>query len=126
MDFQQFDKSEVKRLRAELTEVLNQFAEKRNLKINLGNISYDNATVSCKSFSVSCNGAVSPKQLQISSRVGFKGNAYGQTFECQGKTFTITSLKPHNKRQIIAESEGSSYAFPKSMVRAAKPELFLS
>jgi hypothetical protein len=125
MDYNQFDKSEVKRLRAELSEVLNKFAEQRNLKIDLGNISFDNATVNCKSFTVSCNGASSPQQLRISSKVGFKGNAYGQTFKTQGQTFTITKLKPHNKRQIIAESNKGMYAFPKTMVEAAAPELFI-
>ena len=125
MDYNQFDQSEVKRLRAELSEVLNKFAEQRNLKLDLANTSYDNATVHCKSFTVSCNGAVSPQQLRISSKVGFKGNAYGQTFKSQGQTFTITKLKPHNKRQIIAESNGSSYAFPKRMVETAAPELFI-
>jgi len=126
MAYNEFNRSNVKQLRNELDAVLQEFAEKNNLSINIGNISFDNASVKCKNFSIGVKGAVSPTMLRLSSGLGFKGSAYGQTFETQGNTYTITSLKPHNKRQIIAvDSNGSSYAFPKRMVETAAPELFI-
>ena len=125
MAYKEFNRTNVKQLRNELDAVLQEFANKNNLKIDLGNISFDNASVKCKNFSIGVNGAVSPTMMRLSGKLGFIGSAYGQTFKTQGQTFTITSLKPHNKRQIIAESNKGMYAFPKTMVEAAAPELFI-
>lgn len=126
MAYNEFNRTNVKQLRNELDAILQEFADKNNLKIDLGNISFDNASVKCKNFSIGVKGAVSPTMIRISKQLGFKGSAYGQTFENQGQSYTITSLKPHNKRQIIAvTTTGQSYAFPKRMVETAAPELFI-
>ncbi len=125
MAYNEFNRSNVKQLRNELDAILQEFAEKNNLTVNIGNITFDNASVKCKNFSIGVKGAVSPTMLRLSNGLGFKGSAYGQTFTTQGETFTIKSLKPNNKRQIIAESDKGSYAFPKKMVQTAAPELFI-
>jgi len=120
----QFNKQNVTQLRQELTEVLTELGKKHNLTFNIGNISYDNASVHCKNFSVGIEGAVSPKMLMLSSKLGFNGSAYGGKFTHDGEEFTIISLKPKNKRSIIAKGKSGQYAFPKRMVENANPELF--
>jgi hypothetical protein len=124
MAYKEFNKANVKDLRADINSLLESYAAENNLTINIGNISYDNATVSCKGFLVAIKGASSPKRLRISKLTGFNANAYDETFVHDGDTYKITALKPKNKRQVVAVNEaGQSFIFPKNMVFNARPDL---
>jgi hypothetical protein len=120
----EFTKSNVGMLRNEIENAMADIAEKYGLSISIGNMSYSASKISAKGFGARILSAASFQDIVISKRLGFKESAYGSTFVHDGETFTITGLKPKNKRQIVAEgNRGNNYVFPVSMVFRAAPEL---
>lgn len=120
-----FNGSNIELLRRDINEALKAIEARHDIKIDVGGMRYSSTTVSIKVEAVALG---NDENVGSHEESAFKSNAYrvrgisaahfGKTFRSQGKSFTITALKPANhKYPVIARSScGSSYKFPVSMI----------
>lgn len=111
-------------LRRDIDKALEPIAEKYDLSIHLGNIrfsDYDfNAQLKGEVNDTGNGVSVAEKQFhEYSAHYGLEPDHFGASFKSNGKTFTISGIKPNNRKYpIIAEDErGVSYKFAARSVR---------
>lgn len=116
-----FNGTNLKSLRKDLDSILEVIADQHNISISLGNFRYDSDIARIK---ITCNcpdsdgEIVEPmeKEYKLISAFNKKMKKFGDTFVCQGKTFTIVGWKQRRpKYPLIARGEnGKLYKFEAS------------
>ena len=118
-----FSKEELRLYRFEIEQALKEVADKHNVNIHAGNITYTDSSFKLTLEVNKKEVAGKPfEQAQFEKyclMFGFKPEDYGKQFVSNGKMFTITgfNLKAH-KMPVLAKSiDGKGYKFPESTVK---------
>ena len=93
--FVQFDKATLKSLRAEMQEVMNKYAVKANLEIEVGNMSFSSAEVSIK----------------LNAKVKDAVTLTDRNFNFQALSIGITNFKNAKGDQLV-KYNSRSYKYP--------------
>ena len=93
--FVKFDKATLKSLRAEMQEVMNKYAVKANLEIEVGNMSFSSAEVSIK----------------VNAKVKGAVTMTDRNFNFQALSIGITEFKNANGDQLV-KYNSRSYKYP--------------
>lgn len=107
------------------TDAVKEIEKNYGVSLELGSGSYgsSNATIKLEISDVAEDGTVSTKEAEAfkdyAFQHGLKEEDLGRSFECSGKTFTITGYKPRaTKRPITCVDEkGAGYVFAISTVK---------
>lgn len=116
---QKFNKQNLSKLRESLNAAVSLVEEELGVEVVVGSIKYtDNeATITVKARTISEGGeSYDPMKadfLAWCSLFGFSQDDLGKTFTSNGKTFTISGMKPNNRRYpiIATDSDGKAYKF---------------
>ena len=115
----EFNKANLKQLRESLNAAVSLVEEEHGVEIVVGNIKYidHEATITVKVRTINESGeSYDPMKadfLAYCSLFGFSQDDLGKTFVNHGKTFTISGMKPNNRRYplIATDSAGNAYKF---------------
>jgi hypothetical protein len=117
-------KSDAQRISARIMETLASLEDELGVTFSRGNGSYDEQSFSLKVTATLNNvdgSAQSKEALDFVANApmyGLSPDDLGKTFISNGKTMTITGMKPRNRKYpIIASSGGRSYKLPASSVK---------
>jgi len=118
MTLKKITKQDCRKLRDELNSELADLARKYGLKINAGNASYTDNSVT---FKVECLIAGFDKGRDEFNRHAFmfhlKAEQFGSDFVFGGRAYKLVGLKPRSpKYPIIGERGGSRYKLPEASV----------
>ena len=112
-----FTKAELRDYRTEIEQVLQGIAEKHNINIKAGNISYstNDFKLTLEVTQKEVNG-LSYEQAEFNKDCmlyGFKPEDYKKEFSMNGKTFTITGFnhKAHKMPILAKGNDGKGYKF---------------
>jgi hypothetical protein len=118
-----FDRTNIRKINAEIEGTLAAIGQKYGLQISLGATSFSSSNYSTKLevATVGDNGLASTKAAIDFDR--YKGALginvpLGHTFNRSGKTYTVIGCKPRStKYPVLAEcSDGKTYKFPVSLI----------
>jgi len=118
-----FTKEELRNYRAEIEQALKEVAEKHNINIHAGNISYtDNDFKLTLGVTKKEVNGLSYEQAEFEKHCmlfGFKPEDYKKTFAMNGKIFTITgfNLKAHKMPIHAIGNDGRGYKFASDTVK---------
>ena len=117
MNIERFDTTNLKTIRADITEALKTVSEKYGITISMGNISYTEAEMKTSLKAIIENENVNGKEVmfkKICFMFGLTESDYGKEFVSNGRTFKVDGLEPKkSKYPIIATclSDGKRYKF---------------
>lgn len=123
----QFNKTNLKIIRADIDAALASVEAKHGIKFNLGNIRFsDNdfrGKLECNSVADASGNAINPAEVHFNDnrwRVGLARDAFGKTFRSNGRTFTIVGVNTRAKKYPVKATDpnGGMYKFPMSSLPA--------
>jgi hypothetical protein len=118
-----FTKEELRNYRAEIEQALQIVAEKYNINIHAGNISYTENNFTCKlEVTKKEVNSLDYEQAEFNKNCflfGFIPEDYKKTFAMNGKMFTITgfNLKAHKMPIHAVGNDGRGYKFASDTVK---------
>ena len=111
-------RKDVKKLRVEMDEALQAVGEKYGLKLETGNISYNDcgfrAKVTASIIDEDGVDKAAKREWDLyAGQFGLKSEWFGKEFNSQGRTFTVVGIKPRaRKMPVVAKNgDGSLYKF---------------
>jgi len=122
------DRAKVKMLRVALENALKTVEENFNVKVNIGNGSYNDSNCSFKTefADVSANGEVKSKEAEdfklYATQFGLEPDDFGKTFTSNGSEFKITGLSTRKRKYPVLGTrveDGRKFKFAVDMVKYA-------
>ena len=104
--FAKFDKVTLKALRAEMQEVMNKYAVKANLEIEVGNMSFSSAEVNIK-VSAKVKGAVTMTDLMLQSAA--KDLGITKFENAKGDKLVEYNSRSHKYPFVYSQADGKMY-----------------
>ena len=117
----QFDKTNLKEVRAVINAALSEQLEKLGLTAKIGNITFSDADFRCK-LEVSCGSTDDAARREWDKHAflfGLTSEDFGKTFVHGGTAFTICGIKPKSRKfPVLAKNaNGTTYKFPVAAVK---------
>lgn len=112
-------KDTLKSFRTDFATAVAQLEKKYGIKLDIGSISFDASSFSCR-LTGETTGKAGSDWARFADGYGLKADDYGKTFSYKGRTYKLVGLKIGNKYCITTErDDGQEFNFTAEAVRQA-------
>lgn len=117
-----FNKSNLKTLRVDITAALDEVAKKHGIDLSIGNISFSANEFTTKLTAKGSDNKTENAEMDFQRgaiRIGIKSEAYGKHFTLGGDTFKLVGINTRAKKYPllgINGANGKTYKLPVSML----------